>query len=83
MTVTLQQAMASLHYPGWLEIGEPDISATIAEYGSDFYQWPCDEWDWTRHLILRQVDGTMVDLGPDHGWASVYEPWLYGKFENR
>lgn len=61
----VQQAMASLHWPGWLEIGEPDTAARVAEYGTDYEQWPCGEWGWTRHLLARQVDGKVIDLGPD------------------
>jgi hypothetical protein len=61
---TLHHAVAALYDPGCLEIGEPDLAARIAEYGTSYEQWPCDEWDWTRHLLAQQLDGNWKDIGP-------------------
>lgn len=72
----VRQALAAL--PGWLETGEPNIAARIAEYGADFEQWPCDEWDWTRHLLVPQIDGQVRDVGPAYwDWET---PWSQQPF---
>lgn len=76
----VRQAIAALHWPGHLEIGEPDIAARVAEYGTDS-GWPCDEWDWTRHLVVRRIDGTFADHGPaswnrENPHAPAVPQWL-------
>lgn len=62
MTAEERKAVAALYWPGWLAIGEPDVSARIAERGADY---DCatgsevDEWDWQRRVPERFRDGSV------------------------
>jgi hypothetical protein len=61
--MTEQQAMAALHWPGWLEVGEADVAADVAEYG--WTEWPPQrqEWTWMRDLCPN-IHGELINLGP-------------------
>lgn len=71
-----RRAIAALHWPGWLEIGEPDLSARIAERGAGYdvagAGGQVDEWDWQRRVPQRRLDGSVriFEYEPD-GWIAA------------
>lgn len=60
MTDLERKAIAALYWPGWLEIGTPDVSARIAERGAGWNEasgHEVDEWDWQRRITIPLVGG--------------------------
>lgn len=56
-----RRTIAALYWPGWVAVGEPDVSARIAERGAGCEMatigGPVDEWDWQRYVTVVLIDG--------------------------